>query len=222
MAYAKCPLAEAYLKTRKKDKIFEQYKVCAEMFNDSESQLHVGMTYLNGTDFANQSLQSAFKYFRMGAENGYAPAQRELAKLMDALEDMGSDGKEALADFEEQWQKENALERQPLSALAWMTLAAEKSENKWFYDCPAVTDEEAIRLLPRFRSNRNVEASEKQAVAFKQEKLMQQARNLLSDSAYDDFESIIYSEKQKGKVRARMTKAQAIENLKQYKMSTKK
>lgn len=222
MVYAKCPLAEAYLKTNRKDKVFEQYEVCAEVLNDAESQLHVGLTYLDGTDFEQQSLRSAFKFFRMGAENGYAPAQRELAKLIDALEDMGQVGKEALVDFEEQWRGKNNSDREPLSALAWMILAAEKAENKWFYNAPAITDAQAVNLLKKFKSKGNVEQAEKQAIAFKQEKLMQLAQKLLSDSAYRDFESIIYPERQKGKVHARMTKAQAIENLKQYKMSIQK
>ena len=80
----------------------------------------------------------------------------------------------------------------------------------------------SVNLLKKFKSKGNVEQAEKQAIAFKQEKLMQLAQKLLSDSAYKDFESIIYPERQKGKVHARMTKAQAIENLKQYKMSIQK
>ncbi|MBO5997888.1 MAG: SEL1-like repeat protein [Alphaproteobacteria bacterium] len=220
VAYAKCPLAEAYLKNGKKDYAFESYQSCALDLNDAESQMYVGSAYLNGTNFVEQDLDAAFYYFRMGAENGYAPAQRELAKLIDALEEMGDQGKQALTDFESQWSDTN--DREPLSALAWMILAAEKAENKWFYNAPAIADEEAIKILPAFRSRKDVSQAEKQAIAFKQEKLMEQAKKLLTASAYRDFESIIYPEKQMGKTKGRMTKADAIENLKKYKMSIQK
>lgn len=220
IVYAKCPLAEAYLKTDNKREVFNEYKACARQLNDAESQFYVGMIYLNGADYAKQNLKMAFKYFRAGAENGYAPAQRELAKLIDALEDMGSVGKQALTDLERQWQEKNNSNREPLSALAWMTLAAERAENKWFYNAPAIADKDAINLLASFKSKGNIEQSERQAIAFKQEKLMDTAQDLLSDSAYRDFEAIIYP---KGKKQAgQMTKAQAIENLKKYKMSIKK
>ena len=218
--FAKCPLGDAYLKAKQPDRAFEEYKNCAETLNDSESQLYVGKIYLDGTSFAPQNLETAYNYFRMGAENGYAPAQRELAKLIDAIEDMGDFGKKKLAGFERQWQEKNKLQREPLSSLAWMTLAAEKAENKWFYNAPAVADDEAVRLLSRYKSKNDNKKSEEQAIAFKQEKLMACARRLLSDSAYNNFKAIIYPKE--GKTKSSMTKAQAIENLKKYKMSIQK
>ena len=218
---AACPLADVYLKTDNKKEIFNEHKACARQLNNFESQFYIGTIYLNGTDYAKQNLRMAYKYFRMSAENGYAPAQRELAKLIDALEDMGPDGKQALDELENRWAAENNSNREPLSALAWMMLAAERAENKWFYNAPAIADEQAISLLASFKKG-NTKQAEQQAVAFKQEKLMQQAKRLLSDSAYRDFESVIYPEKQKKSVPIQMTKAQAIENLKKYKMSIKK
>lgn len=220
VVYAACPMAEAYLKTNKKDKVFGEYKICAEQSNDFQSQFYVGMIYLNGADFAKQDLRMAYTYFRMGSENGYAPAQRELAKLIDALEDIGPDGQKALNELENRWKAENNSNREPLSALAWLMLAAEKSENKWFYNAQALSDEQAISLLPTFSKRGGVEQAEKQAVAFKQEKLMEQAKKLLTDSAYRDFEAIIYPKE--GATGSKMTKAAAIENLKQYKMSIQK
>ena len=217
--FVKCPLGDAYLKSKQSERAFGEYKNCAENLNDSESQLYVGNVYLDGAPYAPQSLETAYNYFRKGAENGYAPTQRELAKLIDAIEDMGDFGKKKLSDFECRWQKKNNLQRQPLSSLAWMTLAAEKAENKWFYDVPAIADAEATKLLPVYRSKKDMKEAEKQAVAFKQEKLMLQAKKLLSDSAYRNFKNVIYPD---GKTKSSMTKAQAIENLKQYKMSIQK
>ncbi len=222
IANAACPLGQAYEKAKNAGGAWFAYKGCADNFKDAESQVYIAMQYLNGSDFAQQNLATAFQYFRAAAEDGYAPAQRELAKLMVALEDIGPEGKAALADFEKDWQTKSNSTRPPMSALAWMILAAEKAENKWFYMAPAIADAEALNLLSQYRSKMDSKVAESQAVAFKQEQLMQQARNLLTDAAYKDFESIIYPEKYKGKIKMKMSRTKAIEELKKLKMSIEK
>lgn len=217
-----CPLADASLKNNRPMQAWYYYKNCADTFDDSQSQFYIASNYLNGSDYAPQDLHQAWNYFRRAAENGYAPAQRELAKLIDALEDMGKDGRQALAEYQAQWQEKNATQLPALSALAWAMLAAERAENKWFYKAEPQTDQEAVRLLPALRAKGNTKQAEKQAIAFKQQQLMRQARDLLTDRAYQDFEAIIYPNKNVGKVKPKMSRSAAIENLKQIKMNNNK
>ena len=150
-AMATCPMASLY--EGKNDFMeWQSYEVCALEKNDSESQFFIGQVYLNGNKNIPQNLTKALEYFRMAAENGYAPAQRELAKLMDTLNDIGTDGQEAILEMEKTWQKKNKTAHQAMSALSWLMLAAERAENKWFYFAPAMIDEEAVRLLPAMKA----------------------------------------------------------------------
>jgi TPR repeat protein len=189
--------------------------------NDSESQLLIGQTYLKGNKNVPQNLKLALKFFRMGAENGYAPAQRELAKLMDSLNDLGDEGKSAISEMNDQWQDETKTNQLPMTALSWMMLAAEKKENKWFYFAPATTDEEAVKLIEQMRSKYSSEEKNASLAAtqWKQALLMKQAKALLTEHAYKQFENIIYPSKIEP---PKMSREKAVEELKKLKMSKSK
>ena len=218
--FAYCPMADLY---KRKNTMLEwqNHQICAKEMNDSESQLLIGQTYLKGNKNVPQNLKLALKFFRMGAENGYAPAQRELAKLMDSLNDLGDEGKSAISEMDDQWQDETKTNQLPMTALSWMMLAAEKKENKWFYFAPALTDEEAIRLLPKMKSKyaKEEKASSSAATNWKQAQLMKQAKALLTEQAYKQFENIIYPSKLEP---PKMSRQQAVEELKKLKMSKSK
>lgn len=220
VVFANCPMADLY---KGKNTMLEwrNLQICAKEMNDSESQLLIGETYLNGNKNIPQNLKLALKFFRMGAENGYAPAQRELAKLMDTLNDLGDAGKNAISEMDDQWQNESKTNQLPMTALSWMMLAAERAENKWFYFAPALTDEEAIRLLPQMKSKYAKEEKDASSAAtsWKQAQLMKQAKSLLTERAYRQFENVIYPSKLEP---PKMSRQQAVEELKKLKMSKSK
>ena len=219
--FADCPMANLY-KGKNDFMEWRSYETCATELNDSEAQFLVAQTYLNGNKNVTQNLRSAMKYFRLASENGYAPAQRELAKLMDSLNDLGKDGVEAIAEIEEDWQKQNEIKRQPMPALSWLMLAAERPENKWFYLVEPSMDKEAASLLPSMKTkygNEEVKKASLLATQWKQEQLMKQAKSLLTERAYKQFENIIYPSKLEP---PKMTREQAVEELKKIKMSKRK
>ena len=221
-ALAFCPMGELYQQAGKEFDAWAQYQACADVNNDAPSQLYIGQIYLKGNANVQQNLTRALNYFRKGAENGYAPAQRQLAVLMQEIEELGPDGQQALNDFEDNWRQENNSSRKTMSALSWMMLAAEKPENKWFYFSENVLDKEAVSLLPKFKANlspKQIEEAQKAATAWKQEQLLRQAKKLLSDEAYKDFKQIIYPDKN---VKTKISRLQAVEELRKYKMSKRK
>ena len=55
------------------------YETCAQTKNDAVSFYRLGQIYLTAKGVPVDRTR-ALLYFRYGAENGYAPAQRELAK----------------------------------------------------------------------------------------------------------------------------------------------
>ena len=218
--FASCPMADLY---KGKNAMLEwrNYQICAEDMNDSESQFLIGQTYLNGAENIAQNLELALHFFRMSAENGYAPAQRELAKLMDTLNDLGTAGQQAIDEMDKKWSNESEGKKEKMSALSWMMLAAEKKENKWFYFAPAIADEEASRLLPQMKAKyaENEKNASLAATHWKQAQLMKQAKSLLTERAYKQFENIIYPSKIEP---PKMSRTQAVEELKKLKMSKKK
>ncbi|MBE6449618.1 MAG: sel1 repeat family protein [Alphaproteobacteria bacterium] len=221
-ALAFCPMGELYQKAGRAFDAWSQYQACADENNDASSQLYVGQVYLDGNSNVQQSLNMALRYFRMASENGYAPAQRKLAILMQDMEELGDMGVKALESFEDAWRQENNSDRKTMSALSWMMLAAEKPENKWFYFSENVLDKEAVQLLPQMKSGMSpeqIEMAQKSATAWKQEQLLKQAKFLLDDTAYEDFKQIIYPDKN---VKTKISRAQAVEELRKYKMSKRK
>ena len=80
-------------------------------------------------------------------------------------------------------------------------------------------DKEAEKLLPQMKakySNDAVQQATTAAGYWKQAQLMRQAKSLLTERAYKQFETIIYPSKIEP---PKMSRAQAIEELKKLKMS---
>ena len=201
---AACPLGDALLKKAQYDKAFEQYETCLATTDDISAHFGMGMLYLSGQQNVKQDLKKALHHFRLAAENGHAPAQRELAKLMLDLENMGNIGKQALAEHEQKIllskqlpSAQNAvITKTPLSAYAWLLLAADNPDNKWFFASSETNDDEAGKLLSTFEKKfgpAGKQIAVKQATEFKEIKLISAAREFLSDTDYQRFLKNIYS-----------------------------
>lgn len=201
-AGAACLFGDAYLARGQYEQARQVYENCAKEQNDPGAQYALGQLYQNGTGTP-QNIKRALFYYRFAAENGLASAQRALAQLMMDLERMGAPGRVALQDYEtkigelKETQKTIAepIKAREMSAYAWMLLAAEKADNKWFYPAGGDQDQQAVRLLPSLESRYGKSAREqavRQASAWKEDKLLRAAKTALSDSEYATFTDTLY------------------------------
>ena len=201
-ANAACLFGDAYLKRGHHKQARQVYENCAKEQNDPHAQYALGKMYQTGTG-TQQNIMLALFYYRFAAENGLASAQRALAQLMMEVERMGAPGQNALKEYEDKIQDLKAQntdtvlppQKREMSAYAWMLLAAEKADNIWFYPAGATQDPEAVRLLPTLESRYGKSAREqaiRQASAWKEDKLLQTAKNVLSEKEFASFSDTLY------------------------------
>ena len=212
-AFATCRLADAQWKAKLYEKALAAYEQCSYDKNDATAQYTLATFYLDGNEAVKQDIRHALFLFRLSAENGYAPAQRELAKLIDTLEGLGKVGKQGLSDWKDQMEPMGFDCSIP--AFSWALLAADKKENKWFYPTEAIYDEQAADLVKTWTAKKGLEqkglATEK-AVEWKQLRLLKSAKSLLSTKEYNEFFKILTST-EKGQT-ARSRKKEAMDKLK--------
>lgn len=212
-AFGACVIGDALWQAKQYTKAISTYEQCAYDKNDAVAQYRLAMLYLNGNESVKQDIKQALFFFRLSSENGYAPAQRELAKLLDTLENLGDVGKQGIIAWK------NLMEPMgfdcDISAFSWALLAAEKQENKWFYPTESLFDEQAAQLVDTWTKQKGQDkkrqAAEK-AIEWKQIRLLKSAKTLLSDTEYKDFFKVLTST-EKGQA-ARSRKQQATEKLK--------
>ena len=194
------------------------YETCAQTKNDADSFYRLGQIYLTAKGVPVDRTR-ALLYFRYGAEKGYAPAQRELAKLM-SLPLLPKDAAKRVQDkITAQKSRrprlahvDDALE---LSDFAWALLASERAENKWFYPSPALSDAEAQKMVADMERSRGKAAKEtavREASRFKEDLLIWAAREIYNDIEFNRFmQSVFPSDGRPDYIR----RTQAVEKLKQ-------
>lgn len=222
-AQAACFLGDALMAKKNYAAAKETYQMCSHVQNDAGAQYALGQIYKDGLGGTKQDLKLALFYFRFAAENGSAAAQRELAQLMMSLERMGAPGQEALREYENKIHQIKGRDEKgvldlkplPMSAYAWMLLAAEKPENKWFYPTAQVQDEQARRLLLNMERQYGKAAKEqaiREASAWKEEKLIWAAKTTLTEPEYQQFMDAVYP---KGKTPNQALRQAQVAKLKQ-------
>ena len=190
VAWAACPLGEASLAVKNYAQAQQFFKGCALIDNDAQAQYALARMYRDGfLPGAEQKLQT-LKYLRFAAENGYGPAQYELALLMlDFLRT--PEGQAVLSHHSEQLRQIKMQRKQPLlqmSPLAWMLLAAERAENKWFYTAPPVYVAEAEQALKDAHLTPfHLKEIQMQATQWKQNKLLHVARQIMTEAEWQRF-----------------------------------
>jgi len=194
------------------------YESCVKAKDDARSFYQLGQIYLTAKGVPLDRTR-ALLYFRYGAEKGYAPAQRELAKLMtsplikpDAVDEV----QRIIVSQKERLPKlphtDPSVE---LTAFAWGLLAAERAENKWFYPSPALSDAEAerwVQMMERKEGKSGKEIAIRQASRFKEQRLIWAAREVYDDGAFYQFMRAVFP--QDGKINY-VQRTQAVEKLKQ-------
>ena len=213
VAFGACVVADALWKEKIYEKAIYTYEQCAYDRNDSIAQYKLATFYLDGNEAVEQDIRHALFFFRLASENGYAPAQRELAKLVDVLDSLGDVGKQGLAEWKAQMEPMGFDCSIP--AFSWALLAADKKENKWFYPTEALFDEQAADLVKKWTAQKGQAqkglATEK-AVEWKQLRLLKSAEAVLSPSQYNEFLKTLTSNEKGQFVRSR--KKEATEELK--------
>ena len=212
-ATAVCLVADSQWKIGQYEQAMANYEKCAYEKNDAIAQYKLASFYLDGNEYVEQSVRHALFFLRLSAENGYAPAQRMLALLIDDLENLGEVGQQGLDEWRRQM-KDFGFSDVP--AFAWLLIAADKQENKWFYPTPGNVDEEAVKLADSW--TKKIGIAEKGlatqiAVAWKQIRLIKSAKALLPPEEFESFLKIMESKETGIDVRNR--KKRAMDRVKQ-------
>lgn len=187
---ASCPLGDSALKIKNYAQAQEFFESCALVDNDALAQYTLAHMYRDSLLPSAERKFQTLKYLRFSAENGYGPAQYELAQLMlDFLRT--PEGQALLAHHSEQIRQIKIERQQPLlqmSPLAWMLLAAERAENKWFYTAPPVYVPEAEKALQDAHLTPvHLKEIQTQAIQWKQNKLAHVARQVMTEDEWQRF-----------------------------------
>ena len=215
--FAACPEGDILLQKGMEKQAVEAYTTCAEEENDPQAQFFLGQAYQNGKNGLNTDLNNALFYYQLAAENGYAPAQVQLAKILSSLMTNNETViletyQQILKSLEEQeltgTQKTQIADRavQGLPPYAWLLLAADKKENKWFLPAGESSDEEALsllRVMDKQISPTDKKAAVRQASKWKEKKLLQTAKEVLTEQEYQAFYQTLYPTVRKPDAKAR-------------------
>lgn len=187
----------ARLKQQSLDKALPYYETCALSDNNDVAEMILARAYENGEKNIPVNTQKALLFYHLAADNGNAEAQVALAKMLMKL-DTGTTGRQELSSYMRKIQA--ALKNQPagdfkgqvLHPYTLLLLAAERGDQKWYYPSATTTSAEAGKLLKTYKID-DVKKKEaiKDASVWKQQKMMQAARQVLSDEEYQTFEGAV-------------------------------
>lgn len=203
VAMASCPLAE--MPSLSEKQTITLYKNCAEMQNDDASQAKLAALYDKGSVSTARNLKKALFYYQLSADNGNAVSQARLAQLYMEL-DKNREGRADLYGYLESIMPVSELPAFAEDSLAddfsgelvhpyvLLMLANEKAANKWYYPTEEL---EAPAFAKTLFNNYQIEDAKKQqlsrqATQWKKRKLLEMARQLLSDDEYRAFVEALY------------------------------
>ena len=191
MAY--CPLADKYHQEKKIELEIIALNMCAIAYNDDVSQMKLADSYMQGINTLKKDEKQALYMYQLAAENGNAEAQVKLAELLQSY-DTSSERRKELKEYQSKLVKnskdENAFSGEFQHPYTLLLLASERPENKWYY--PSLTRSAPARtsiLLKNYQiTPEKRQAAMKDASRWKTRKLLEMAREILTDTEYTDFE----------------------------------
>ena len=203
VAMASCPLAEMSSLSEKQSLVL--YKNCAERQNDDASQAKLATIYDKGTASTARDLKKALFYYQLSADNGNAVSQARLAQLYMEL-DKNREGRADLYGYLESIMPVSEMPNvaednqaddfsgELVHPYVLLMLANEKAANKWYYPS---TELEAPAFAKTLFHNYQIDDAKKQqlsrqATQWKKRKLLEMARQLLSDDEYRAFVEALY------------------------------
>lgn len=174
------------------------YQNCAVFDNDEEAQVRLGGIYKTGEKNAPKDEIKALLFYHMAADNGNAFAQTELAKMLISM-DQNPDQRPKLISYMNQIKsalkggEEYSFKGEILHPYVLLLLASESADQKWYYPTTKKYSSEAVMLLKRYQLS---EEAKKEwlriASSWKQRKMMETAKEVLSEAEYQTFEKTIF------------------------------
>lgn len=191
---ARCPLADKYAREGNMDPEMTMREICAFSYNDDESQATLAEAYMKGSRGLDQDEKTALYLYQLSAENGNADSQVKLAELLQTFDNSSERRKELkdyLASLEKKDDNSTGFSGEVLHPYTLLLLASERPENKWYYpsqvrSAPARTNVllQNYKITPEKR-----QAALKDASKWKTRKLLEMAREVLSEAEYTSFEN---------------------------------
>lgn len=179
------------------------YQNCAIIENDDEAQLKLAHIYYEGAKNVEKDVVKTLLYLHLAADNGNAVAQTKLAKLLLALDET-SQGREKVLSYMKQIKlalgNASSLEFQGeiLHPFVLLSLAVEPVSQKWYYPTNTKSSSEAAALLKSYQvDEKRKKDLIKQGARWKQRKLMETAKEVLSFDEYEKFKNVLYPTKGK-------------------------
>ena len=193
-----CPNGEKIARLKGLPSAIPVLAECALYENDDDTQLYLGQIYENGQGGIPKNIQKALLFYHLASENGNAKGQVQLSLLMTKL-DSQENSRTVILDYfiklnsQLKNRSKSSFQGQMLHPYALLALAAEDSENKWFYNTKTKTDNRAKTLLNTYK----IEPAEKEialknASLWKQRKMTDIAHEVLSPQEYQKFIDAVY------------------------------
>lgn len=199
------------------DKALPYYETCALSDNNDAAEMVLARAYEKGDKNIPRNTQKALLFYHLSADNGNAEAQVALAKMLMKLDETTS-GRQELSSYMRKI--EAALKNQPagefkgqvLHPYTLLLLATERADQKWYYPSTTTTAPEATKLLKAYKIDEvKKKGALRDASVWKQQKMMQTARQVLDEAEYKMFQQTVMPTK--GKPDA-FAKNRAMDNLK--------
>lgn len=198
--FSACNAGDSVYKSSVKASI-APYQNCAVIENDEDAQLKLADIFSQGAKNVEKNVSKELLFLHLAADNGNAFAQTKLAKLLLKLDET-TEGREKVISYQKQIKL--ALENEPESAFrgeimhpfVLLTLAAEPADQKWYYPTKTKYSSEAVAVLKTYQiDGAKKQELIKQGVRWKQRKMMETAKEVLSLEEYKKFEEILYPKK---------------------------
>lgn len=193
------------------------YEMCALSDNNDAVEMILARAYEGGEKNVPANMQKALLFYHLSADNGNSEAQVALAKLLMKL-DESTAGRQELSSYMRKIQA--AMKNQPadefkgqvLHPYTLLLLAAERADQKWYYPSTTTSAPEAAKLLKAYKiDDVKKKGALRDASVWKQQKMMQAARQVLSPEEYKTFAAAVAPAKGKADTFA---KNRALETLK--------
>lgn len=198
--YANCPQGDQIRREKGADAAVQAYAFCAIGENDESAQIRLAQYYQNKESQTNQDKMKMVFYYHLAAENGNAHAQVSLAKLLTRMDSNDSE-RAVLSSYMEQMKqmmkgRASLFKGEMLHPYALLMLAAEDANQKWYYPTTQKSNAEAKILL----NNYQIDPARKrevirQATLWKQQKMKETAKEVLTVDQYKAFMKAVYPEK---------------------------
>ena len=199
-AFAACEAGDNVYQKSVKASI-ASYQNCAIIENDEDAQLKLASIYQNGAKNVEKDEIKTLLFLHLAADNGNADAQTKLAKMLLELDETDQ-GRQKVLSYMKQIKlavgndSSSDFKGEVMHPFVLLTLAAESSEQKWYYPTAVKYSAEAASLLKSYQidEGRKKELI-KQGVRWKQRKMMETAKEVLTFDEYEKFKNVLYPSK---------------------------